>query len=321
MRIVIVGAGATGGYFGAQLAQAGRDVTFLVRAGRAATLRERGLRLVGADGAGLVQVQPQLVTAAGLADAAAAGPASYAETVLLTVKAAGLDSAIDDVRPAIGPGTTIVPVLNGLRHLDTLNAAFGPERVLGGVAIVATQLDDQGDIVVLNDAASLTIGAQDGSRADAARRTGELLGGAGFPVTVSDNILAAMWAKWAFIASVGAATCLLGGTAGEIAAAGGAPVARAIVAEAYQVAAAAGYPVPASDAERTATTVTQPGSPFASSMYRDLRQGHPVEVDTILGDLVGRGQAHGVPTPLLAAAVTALRIHNDRLAGAPVSPR
>jgi 2-dehydropantoate 2-reductase len=194
-----------------------------------------------------------------------------------------------------------------------LNAAFGGPRVLGGVAVLATQLDGHEDVVAYNDAASLTIGAQDGQRTDAVERTRQLLDGAGFQVAVSDNILAAMWAKWAFIASVGAATCLLGGTAGEITAAGGAPVARAIVAEAYQVAAAAGYPVPDTDEERTGAILTEAGSPVASSMYRDLRQGRPVEVDTILADLTARGRAHGVSTPLLDAAVTALRIHNDRL--------
>jgi 2-dehydropantoate 2-reductase len=310
MRILIVGAGATGGYFGAKLAQAGRDVTFLVRDGRAAALRERGLRLVRADGTEIVSIQPQVITAAELA----AGPPAYAGTVLLTVKAAGLGPAIGEVRPAIGPDTTIVPVLNGLRHMEVLNAAFGPARVLGGVAVLATQLDGQGDVLVYSGTARVTIGAQDGPRTAAVENTEELLGGAGFPVDVSDHILAAMWAKWAFIASVGAATCLLGGTAGEIAAAGGAPVARAIVGEAYQVAAAAGYPVPDEEADQTAAMVTLPGSPFASSLYRDLRQGRPVEVDTILGDLVDRGEAHGVPTPLLAAAVTALRIYNNRLA-------
>jgi 2-dehydropantoate 2-reductase len=313
MKIVIVGAGATGGYFGAKLAQADRDVEFLVREKRAAALRERGLRVVSPGGASIVQIQPEVVTAAELAAAAAAGRAIQADTVLLTVKAAGLGAAIDEVRPAVGPDTTIVPVLNGMRHLDMLNAAFGGTRVLGGVAVLATQLDGHGDVVAYNDAASLTIGAQDGQRTDAVERTWRLLDGAGFQIAVSDDILAAMWAKWAFIASAGAATCLLGGTAGEITAAGGAPVAQAIVAEAYQFPAAAGYPVPDADEDRTGAMLTEAGSPLASSMYRDLRQNRPVEVDTILADLAARGRAHGVSTPLLDAAVTALRIHNDRL--------
>jgi 2-dehydropantoate 2-reductase len=306
MSIVIVGAGATGGYFGALLAQAGRDVTFLVRERRAAALRERGLRVVGPGGTEIMT--PKLATAASLAPVA-----RPAGTVLLTVKAAGLEAAIDEFRPVVGPDTTIVPVLNGMAHMATLNAAFGAERVLGGAARVATQLDGNGDIVALSNLASLMIGAQDGQRTPAVERTRELLDNAGIDLVVSDDILTDMWAKWAFIASVGAATCLLGGTAGEIAAAGGQEVVQAIVAEAYQVAAASGHRVPDADAKRTSAALTEPGSSFDSSMYRDLRQGRVVEVDAILGDLVDRGRTSEVPTPLLEAATIALTIHNDKV--------
>jgi 2-dehydropantoate 2-reductase len=310
MSILVVGAGAVGGYFGGRLAQAGRDVTVLVRERRAAALRERGLRLVSADRAELIE--PHVVTAAELA--AGAGLADPAGTVLVTVKAAGLDAAIAEMAPAVGPDTAVVPVLNGLRHMDMLNAAFGSARVLGGVALIATQLDGNGDVAVLSPDASLTIGAQDRQRTPAVDRARRDLNGAGFPVTVSDDILAAMWSKWAFIASAGAATCLLGGTAGEIVAAGGDASARAIVAEAGLIAAANGYPVPAAARKQTEGMLTAAGSPFASSMYRDLRQGRPVEVDTILGDLLERGRPHHVDTPLLEAAAVALRVHNDRLA-------
>jgi len=216
--------------------------------------------------------------------------------------------------PAVGPDPTVVPVLNGLRHLDLLNAAFGSARVLGGVALIATQLDGNGDITVLSPDASLTIGAQDRQRTPAVERTRELLAGAGFKVAISDDIVAAMWSKWAFIASAGAATCLLGGTAGEIVAAGGDAVARAIVEEAGLIAAASGYPIPDTAQQQTQDMLTAPGSPFASSMYRDLRQGRPVEVDTILDDLLERGRRGGVRTPLLEAAAVALRVHNNRLA-------
>jgi 2-dehydropantoate 2-reductase len=311
MSLLIVGAGAVGGYYGGRLAQAGRDVTFLVRERRAAALREGGLRLVSP--ARTEVIEPAVVTAAELA--AGAGIASPASTVLVTVKAAGLDAAIGEMAPAVGPDTTVVPVLNGLRHLDMLNAAFGAARVLGGVAVLATQLDGNGDVAVLSPDASLTIGAQDGQRTPAVERTSQLLDGAGFGVAVSDDIMAAMWSKWAFIASAGAATCLLGGTAGEIVAADGDATARAIVDEAGLIAAASGYPIPDTAQQRTQTMLTTPGSSFASSMYRDLRQGRPVEVDTILGDLLERGRQGGVRTPLLEAAAVALRVHNDRLAG------
>jgi 2-dehydropantoate 2-reductase len=158
------------------------------------------------------------------------------------------------------------------------------------------------------------IGAQDRQRTPAVERTRELLDGAGFPVAISDDIVADMWSKWAFIASAGAATCLLGGTAGEIAAAGGDAIARAIVEEAALVAAASGYPIPDTAQKQTQAMLTALGSPFASSMYRDLRQGKPVEVDAVLGDLLERGRRGGVRTPLLEAAAVALRVHNDKLA-------
>ncbi len=311
MSILVVGAGATGGYFGGSLAQAGRDVTFLVRERRAAALRARGLRITGPSGTEVIE--PRLVTTApdGSGLGTGAGASRAVDVVLITVKADGLDAVIPEIRAAVGPGTAIVPVLNGLRHLGTLNAAFGPERVLGGVAVVSAQLDDNGDVRQLNDMASLTLGAQDGQRTQVVDRASDLLSGAGFPVSVSDDIVAAMWQKWAFIASAGALNCLLGGSVGEIAAVdGGDETARAIVGEARAVTAAAGYPPPDAAVAYMLGMLTAPGSPFTSSLYRDLREGKPVEVETILGDLVAEGHKAGQPAPLLAAAAVALRVHN-----------
>jgi 2-dehydropantoate 2-reductase len=304
MSILIVGAGATGGYFGGRLAQAGRDVTFLVRQRRAEQLRQRGLRITGPGGTDVIA--PRLITGI---------PAGMVpDTILITVKAAGLAAVIDQIRPAAGPQTSIVPVLNGIRHLDTLNVAFGTGRVLGGVALLATQLAGNGDIRQLNDAASLLIGAQDRAGTTAAEQTRELLAGAGFPVEVSDDIVAAMWSKWAFIAAAGALTCLLRGAVGEIiAVADGAEVAHNVIEEVNSVASAAGHPIPDWMAKETAATLTAPGSPFTSSMYRDLRQGRPVEVETILGDLLAEGREAGLRTPLLAAATVALRVYASQL--------
>jgi 2-dehydropantoate 2-reductase len=307
MSILIVGAGATGGYFGGRLAQAGRDVTFLVREHRAAALKERGLRIIGPGGTASDlrddRIEPNLVTAI--------APGAVADVILVTVKADGLDTVIPEIHGAVGPDTAIIPVLNGMRHLGMLNGAFGRSRVLGGVAQLATQLDGNGDIRQLNDSASLTFGAQDGQRTPAVERTSDLLSGAGFQVAVNDDIVAAMWQKWAFIAAAGALTCLLGGPVGEIVAAdGGGGIARAIVEETYRTAAAAGYPQPDSAVKQTLASLTAPGSPLTSSLYRDLRQGRPVEVETILGDLIAEGRKADLDTPLLDAATVALRVHN-----------
>lgn len=304
MGILVVGAGATGGYFGSRLVQAGRDVTFLVRERRAAALRERGLRIVGPGG--IETIDPALVTAV--------PPRAVADVVLVTVKADGLSAVIPQIRPAVGPDTAIIPVLNGMRHLRMLTDAFGRATVLGGVAVLSTQLEPSGDIRQFNDWGSLTFGAQDRRRTPAVERASELLSGAGFQVTVSDDIVAAMWQKWAFIASAGALNCLLRGSVGEIVGVdGGEEIASAIVAETHSVAEAAGYPVPDDARNQTLSTLTTQGSPLTSSLYRDLTEGRPVEVETILGDLAAEGGKAGLRTPLLDAATVALRVYDAGL--------
>ncbi|WP_031075787.1 ketopantoate reductase family protein [Streptomyces sp. NRRL WC-3742] len=303
MRILIVGAGATGGFFGGRLAQAGRDVTFLVREGRARVLRERGLRIVGLGEETVIE--PQLVTAGGIE-----GP--Y-DLVLLTVKEAGLAGAVEDIAPAVGPRTRIVPVLNGLHQIDVLVERFGEEAVLGGVALVMAKLDENGDVAMLADMGSLVHGVR-GGRTDArVEEVHEALSGAGFRTALSESIDAAMWSKWAFIASLGAVNVLGNGTVGEVAAApGGAELAEAVVAEAASVAAAAGYPIPEADLARTRAMVTKQGSDDTSSLFRDLSAGLPVEAEQIFGDLVARAEALNVPVPLLGAVAVRVRVHNAR---------
>jgi 2-dehydropantoate 2-reductase len=306
MTILVIGAGATGGYFGGRLAQAGRDVTFLVRPARAGQLRERGLRIVGQDGDQVVAAH--LVTAGQLA--------GHADVVLVSVKATGLQPAIADFAPAVGPRTLVIPFLNGMGHLAALNDRFGEQAVLGGVVIVATQLNDEGDIVVLAPQASLRIGAQDGGRTALLQATRDQLAVPGYELSVSDGIVADMWHKWVFIATVGALTCLMRGTVGDIVAVpGGRGLGPAILAEASAVAAAAGYPVPDAATAANTKAITADGSPLTSSMSRDLADGRPTEVEPVLADLASRGAALGVPVPLLDLATMHLRVYNSRLAG------
>ncbi|WIX75762.1 2-dehydropantoate 2-reductase [Amycolatopsis carbonis] len=303
-RILVVGAGATGGFFGGRLVQAGRDVTFLVRPGRAAALMERGLRITGLGEETVLT--PKLVRAGELTE-------PY-DLVLFTVKAAGLEQAIEDMTPAVGPDTLVLPVLNGLRHLDALVARFGEERVLGGVAIVMTTVDGAGDIRRLFDLQSLTYGARTGPAPAGLAEAHELLSGAGFDTALSSDITAAMWAKWVFIASIGAVTSLMRGTVGDVAAQpGGIAFAEAVVAECAAVAAATGHPLEAAALENARGSVTEVGSPRAPSLYRDLTAGLPVEGEQIFGDLVDRAHSLGVSVPLLELVRLNLRVYQSKL--------
>ena len=297
MRILVVGAGATGGYFGGRLAQAGRDVTFLVRPARAEQLRANGLQIVSPHGD--VTLTPQVVTSGDVSS-------SY-DVVLLSVKAYALESALDDLAPAVGTETMILPFLNGMRHIDVLAARFGDAAVLGGVCVVATNLDDAGRIVQLAEIQQLTYGERAGTLSDRIQALDELLQSAGFDARSSTQIMQAMWEKWVMLASLGAITCLMRGTVGDIEAVpGGADLALQTLAECGAVATASGYPPGDEFLTRTKGALTAHGSALASSMYRDLQQGRPVEVDQILGDLLDRARSHGVPAPLLTAAFVQL---------------
>jgi 2-dehydropantoate 2-reductase len=299
-RILIVGAGAVGGYFGGRLALAGRDVTFLVREDRARALRSNGLEIVSPHGD--AKLTPNVATAGDLREAF--------DLVILAVKQYTLEAAIADIAPAIGERSAILPLLNGMRHVDQLRAAFGAHHVLGGVCIVATQLDENGRILQLNEMQELGYGELDGSISNRIREIDDTLQGAGFEARLSSNIELEMWEKWVFIAALGTATCLLRGTVGEIAAAPkGRELSEAILHECVAVAAAAGYEPRPQARARAHAVLTDANSNLTSSMYRDLQKGARLEADAIIGDMCARGEAAGVPVTLLAAANAQLSIY------------
>jgi 2-dehydropantoate 2-reductase len=305
MRILVLGAGATGGYFGGRLAQAGRDVTFLVRAAHVNRLRAQGLRIVSPHGD--VALAPKLVTADAIA-----GP--Y-DVVLLTVKAYSLDKALDDVAPAIGSETMILPVLNGMRHVDLITARFGRRALVGCVCKVATDVDAEGRIVQLAPFQELAYGEMDGAPSARTGRLDEVMQGAGFDARLSGAIVREMWEKWILLASLGGVTCLMRGTVGEIeAAAGGREFASRFLGEATHVAETVGEKPSESFLSFARNMLTEKGSPLTSSMYRDLDKNRPIEADQIVGDLVERGRKAGLDTPLLAAAYAELSVYQNRLA-------
>lgn len=303
-RILIVGAGATGGFFGAHLARAHRDVTFLVRPARAASLKAEGLRLSTPQGNTVLT--PRWVTAENLG--------GVFDIVLLSVKADALHAALDDLAPAVGETSVIVPFLNGTDHIDAIEQRF-PGRLLGGVVKVVAQLTGDGTIKTSGPTATLEIGELTGGTSPRVRRTAEALDVDGYEVSVSDGIHTAMWHKWVFISMVTTVCCLATGTIGEVAAtSGGDEFATAVLAETAAIAEAAGHPLSASGYEALRSTVTQADSPFAPSLYRDMIDNRPTEVESVLGAMSSVADRLGVPAPLVDLATLRLRLHNRRVA-------
>ena len=304
MRVLVLGAGAVGGYFGGRLAEAGRNVTFLLRGPRAAALAEHGLKV--ASPLGDFQVPVKVATSDRVG-----GP--Y-DLVLLTAKHYDLDAAIGAIRPGIGPNTAVLPLLNGLVHLDRLDAAFGPEHVLGGVAYVGAGLLSDGSIRHWNRLSGIAFGERGGGISERARAIEELFAGTPISAPANDNILQEMWEKFVMISAMAGMNCLMRGTVGEIVATddGGALMKDAL-GECRAVAEAAGYPPRREARERVEAMLTEPGSVNSASMRQDLDAGRRTEADAILGDMLRRAKAFGLATPLIGAAYTHLQVHENRL--------
>lgn len=310
MRILILGAGGTGGYFGGRLAQAGVDVTFLVRSARAAQLDRDGLRIRSALGDADLAVAH--VTADALPALAAAHPF---DLVLLSCKAYDLGSALEAVAPAMAPSTTVMPILNGLRHYAALDARFGAGAVLGGLCFISAMKGQAGEVRHFGTPASMTFGERDPARNGSARSLAfeAACVQAGFEHLRSVDFMQAAWNKFTFLATLAAATCLMRASIGRIVASdGGAGFLEALHDECLAIARAAGQPVSSQDAGQARTQLTQPGSPLTASMLRDLESGQDVEASQIVGDMVARARAAGIVTPHLDAAWIHLQCYRSR---------
>jgi len=232
------------------------------------------------------------------------------DAIVLAVKSEDLAGVMADIAPAVKPPTVIIPFLNGMAHVEALTGRFG-SAVLGGVLRIATQLEDDGTIRVLTPEFDVGLGELDGSPSTRVDRLASAFKDAGADVTVPGNIVDAMWAKWVFIASLGAVTSLMRAPVGAIAAVpGGQRFAQSVLSEAAAAAAACSHPVPAGQLHVTEDVLTAAGSPATSSLTRDLIAGRRTEVEAVLADLAARAGAAGTATPLIDLAVLALRIHN-----------
>ena len=305
MRILVLGAGAVGGYFGGRMVEGGADVTFLVRAKRRVALARDGLRVKSAVGDMNLAVKT-----------IGAGEATVPfDIVLLSSKSYDLDSAIEAIAPAVGADSAVVPLLNGMAHLDRLSARFDAQRVLGGACYIGATLDADGVVQHMGRMQSLVFGELDGQQSARVEAFAAILGRTKLDFEASRTIRQAMWDKFVLLAALAATTTLTRATVGEIMAApSGEAFMLATLVECAAVAKAEGFAPTAAAYNGARGALTQRGSGFSASMMRDMLKGGPTEGDYVVGDMVRRGAARWVDTPILRAALTNLEAYEAKRA-------
>ena len=300
MRILVLGAGAIGGYFGGRLAESGADVTFLVRPRRRAQLDRDGLRI--ASPFGDLTMPVKTVSAEGLRP-------DY-DIVLLTCKAYDLPAAMDSIAPAITGNCGIVPMLNGMAHLDQLAKRFGPLAVMGGTCSISVALDGEGVIRHANQLQRIAFGERDKKETSRARELAQVFAKTKLEWELATDILQNMWEKITFLSVLAATNCLFRAHMGLIVNAPGGrdAIERALMAN-LEIAKREGHAVRPPAVEFARKTLLNPASTLRGSMLHDLESGAPVEADHIIGWMLDKARAHNIDDTVLSFAYTSLKAY------------
>lgn len=313
MKILVLGAGATGGYFGGRLAQAAAagktdaQVTFLVRPARAEKLKATGLVVESPHGNFTQAVNTVLHTEL---------KPEY-DLVLLSCKAYDLDSSILAIYPGVGPETLILPVLNGLAHYERLDAEFGLARVLGGCCHIAGNLTPEGVVRQMTELHRVTFGVREGNAAHAQQVLTQFE--AALKATPVDTrfakvVMQDVWEKFVMLAALASTNVLMRAAVGDLLEADeGEAIALRAVAECEAAAAHAGYPSRESALAATKKLLTTKGSAFHASMLRDLESGARTEGAHIVADMLKRARAGGSDGTVLSFAWANLQAREARL--------
>jgi len=308
VKILVLGAGGIGGYFGGRLAEAGEDVTFLVRPARREQIARDGLRVESPVG------DMQLAVKTVVADELARG---Y-DIVLFTCKAYDLDSAMDAVAPAMGEGTALVPLLNGIAHFEKLDARFGEPNVMGGTAHINVTLRKDGVIVNGDPLQRIIFGERDRSKSERAQALADAFAKTKAEAKLSPDIIQDLWEKVVFLSALAAVTCLFRGNVGEIMSApGGREAMERALATNIEIARREGHPPRAANVAAVRERLTDPKGTWSASMLRDMEAGGRVEADHIVGWMLERARRHGLDDTVLSFAYTHLKAYEARRAARP----
>ncbi len=307
MKILCLGAGAIGGYFGGRLVEAGTDVTFLVRERRRRQLTEQGLNIESRFGdANLVvnAITPEQVS-------------DGYDIVLLTCKAYDLTSAIQTIEPAVGRDTAILPLLNGVAHIEALNTKFGKERVLGGVAKIAATLTPDSVIKHLNDWRYITFGEQNGLLSSRVMALKSAFDRTSVVATAVPNIMQTMWEKVVHLSTVAGMTCVMRASVGDIARTPlGSRLMIDFLEQNAEIARREGYAPSEGFLNEYRQLFRDTKSPYTASMLRDIERGGPIEADHILGFMLDKAVDHQVDADMHRFIYVHLKSYEERRAAA-----
>ncbi len=303
MRIAVIGAGGVGGAFGAALAKAGADVTFVARGAHLAAMRSNGLRVTG--GRGETLIQPCQATD----DPASIGPV---DVVMFCVKLWDVEAAGERIRPLVGPGTAVIPFQNGIDAADRLVPILGAGAVMGGVAQISATIAEPGVIAQTGTFMRLVFGELAGGRSARGDAFLALCKQAGFDATHSANILTDIWMKFIILATNSGFTAAARSPVGKLRDDGDiAPLWRAATQEVIDLATAKGIALPADALDRAMAFTTQAPAAMMASMAHDLLRGGRLELPWLSGKVVALGRELGVATPVHAVLHAVLKPHQD----------
>lgn len=306
MKILVLGAGGIGGYFGGRLAEAGADVTFLVREGRRDQLKQDGLRIESQFGNARLDVKTTI----------AKDLKPEYDIVLLTCKAYDLPTAVEAIRPGLAPSGAVLPLLNGIAHIERLNQAFGKERVLGGVAKIQVTLTPEGIVRQLNDWRFVTFGEQSGEMTGHVRTLLEKFKAArGVEAEAVPDIMQRMWEKIVHLSTAAAMTCLMRASVGEIVRTPeGRSIFMRLLDTVAEVAARNGHRPSEEFMASYRKIFSQADSEYTTSMLRDMERRGRTEGDHIIGFMLEKARAAGLDDSILLLAHTHIKAYEQRLA-------
>jgi 2-dehydropantoate 2-reductase len=290
MKFAIFGTGGVGGYFGGKLAQAGEDVTFIARGRHLSVIQQAGLSVESIGGDFLVN--PAQATDSPLSLGAV-------DVVILAIKAWQLDEVVNQMKPLIGENTLIVPLLNGIEHMEILVNAFGREHVLGGLCRISAFIADAGRIKHVGIDPFITFGELSGGKSERASKLYDVFKNvAGVTAQVSDNIELAMWEKYLFICSVSGVGAV---TRQPIGGFRSIPESRAMFRRALEevvlVANARGIDLNEKSVQSVMDRIDQIQPNVMASMQKDIMEGRPSELESQTGALVRMARALAVSVP------------------------